>query len=125
MRGGIEAVEDVLQAGGLRVRRPGADKPAVPYVTLWPLLDVYDGTTGCPWNQVDENMQGTCVASDDVGAMWMQDKVYELLTAATSLTVEPIPSGPLVEDTDTAEPSLFYTYPRWRLRSWVADYAGA
>lgn len=125
MRGGIEASEALLQAGGVRTRRPRDDKPKVPYVTLRLLFDQPGGTTGCPWDEVDEFIQGTVVASDDTGALWMQDRIYELLRDAPDLTIVQLPSGPVNEDDDTAGPSLFYAYPRWRLMASVADYQEA
>ena len=125
MRAGLAAVQTVLEAGGVRVRRPRDPKPAMPYMTLRLLFDMYDGTSGCPNEDVEEYMQGTCVAPTDDGAMWLQDRVYQLLDETDQLTVELLASGPVAEDDDTASPSLFYAYPRWRVRGWVPAYQGA
>lgn len=118
MRTVTNDVIDVLEAGGLTVGDATGAGLTAPYVVVYPLGDLRDGTLGAPWSDVRSGMQATCVGSTRLQAEWLHDRVVTLLTAHVGdWWVEVAPSGAVAREDATGAPSQFLAFARFEIHS--------
>lgn len=111
-----------LEALGLTVGDAVAPDASPPYVVVYPIAGGgTSGTLAAPDDDAELIFQVTCVGVSREQAEWLADKALSLLTSVT-VTGRSVPRvsldsfGGVVRD-DTATPTLWTAFPRFRLYS--------
>lgn len=92
------------------------------YCIVYPLAGgSRDGTAKDPWVDWELVYQVTCVDRGPEGVRWLVDQLEPALATLTVpdrkiLWIRPQPSG-VWEDPDTANPSLFFSTPSFRIKT--------
>ncbi len=116
MRTLTDDVLAILTAGGLTVE-DGIGEGVPPYVVVYPLTQIRDGSLADGWENVDKAFQVTCEGVSRQQAEWLADRVDELMLAS-GLVVELLPRPAVMRDDTTGDRSRFKAYPRYRIRTY-------
>jgi hypothetical protein len=112
-----DEVLQILRGGGLTVGDATGEGLTPPYVVVYPLTQLRDGSHADPWEDVDKAFQVTCEAVSRQQAEWLADRC-DLLLLGSPLVVRPIARPDVVRDDTTGDPSRFKAYPRYRIRTY-------
>lgn len=100
------------------------DDSFIPWVVVYPVPGVFDGTLEASWDDADLVYQVTCVGDTRASCVGVEDLVNAALLPAGSLTVSArviqqvrLDLGGGVRRDDTAKPPVFISTPRFRISS--------
>jgi hypothetical protein len=117
VRTATDAIIDVLETGGLTVGDGSGDGLTVPFVVVWPQTATHSGTWGGAWEEIDKNVQVTCVGRSRQQAEWLADRC-DVLLFASDLVLRPIMRTGVHRDDTTGGPANFEEFVRYSVRAY-------